>query len=365
MSAVPDDFQSNSSPASGIILACFSGLLWLALGASDAGAQALTCAAWCDLMSNHCPEEVFHDEEFCNDYCGHPSLNILAPGSLTDETGNTLGCRINHALQAEVTAGAEREAHCAAAAMTGGGVCGSYCDVYCDLAIEICNTTNNIEYTGTPLFTSGGVPSRPQCLATCAAYPEDVLDGISQTDQLFGYGDTVQCRIHHLEAAAVDGQENTSSYGLHCGHAKEISDSGLCSDIVEPNVINYCVFSVRHCSGVNAILPDGTEHSECVSILNETLIAGDYSQDGFTSFTDTNVNSVGCLNNRIMLAAQDPATYCAEGDWDSANWVPEGSAVCALVTSPVPAGRVAPWLLVMLIPLVGAAALAFPRTRRS
>ena len=340
-------------------------LLGLVLGAAEAGAQALTCAAWCDLMSTNCPAEVLHDEAFCLDYCGHPFLDVLEPGSLTDTATNTLGCRINHALQAGATTGAEREAHCAAAAMSGGDVCGSYCDVYCALTLETCNATNNPNYSGSPVFFAGGVPSMGACLSACAGYPEDVLDGVSQTDQLFGYGDTVQCRLHHLQAAVVEGQDQPSAYGLHCGHAKPVSDSGLCSDIVEPNVINYCVFAVHHCTDDNAILPEGTEHADCVAILNGTVIAGDYRQDGFTSFTDTDTNSVGCLNNRIMLAAQDAATYCAVGDWDRENWVPAGAAVCAAATAAVPAGRTLPWLLVFLIPLAGAASLARPRRTRS
>lgn len=337
-------------------------LLSISLVASEASAQGLTCAAWCDLMSDHCPEEVLHDEAFCLDYCGHPDLDVMNPGSLSDVTGNTLGCRINHALKAEATSGAEREAHCAAAAMTGDNVCGDYCEVYCGLALETCNPMNNAAYTGTPVFTTSGVPSMAQCLTACAGYSEDVLDGVSQTDQLFGYGDTVQCRIHHLQAAVVEGQEQDSSYGLHCGHASPISASGLCSDIVEPNVINYCVFAVHHCTGADAILPPGTEHSDCVAILNGSVMAGDYSQDGFASFTDTATNSVGCLNNRIMLAAQDATTYCAQGDWDRANWVPAGAAVCAVPSASVPTGPFGIWPLWLLLASLGLVSLRFVRT---
>ena len=173
----------------------------------------------------------------------------------------------------------------------------------------------------------------------------------------------IEYSFDHLEAAVVDGLTSMSSYGLHCGHAKPVSDSGLCSDTVEPNTINYCVFAVHHCVGDNAVLPEGTEHSECVSIVNGALIAGDYGQNGFTSFADTDTNSVGCLNNRIMLAAQDAATYCAAGDWRSANWVPAGAAVCAESTPAVPSGRISPWLLGWLLPLAGVGALALTRKR--
>ena len=342
----------------------WSSFLLLLVFSREASAQSLTCAAWCDLMSDHCSEEVLHDEAFCLDYCEHPDLDVIDPGSLSDTTGNTLGCRIHHALQAAATNGATREAHCAAAAMTGGGVCGDYCEVYCDLALETCNPVNNAAYSGSPIFAPGGVPSRAQCLAACSGYPEDVLEGISQTDQLFGYGDTVQCRIHHLQAAVVEGQDKASAYGLHCGHSAPVSDGALCSDIAEPNVINYCVFALQHCTSGNAILPPGTEHADCVAILNESLIAGDYQEGGFESFADTATNSVGCLNNRIMLAAQDAVTYCAAGDYDRTNWVPAGDAVCAAPSTAVPSTSHGLWLLAFALVVSGVLGLGFSEMRR-
>ncbi|MCH2171732.1 hypothetical protein MK489_13195 [Myxococcota bacterium] len=348
---------SRSHLRLGVLTALF---LWLQAG--EAQAQALTCAAWCDLQTTYCLDEVVHDEEFCLDYCNHPDLEIMPLGSITDTTGNTLGCRMYHALQAESSSGATREAHCAASSMTGGGVCGSYCDVYCDMTLEICNDTNNSDYSGTNVFTSAGVPSRSQCLTACSGYSEEVLGGVSQNDQLFGYGDTVQCRIHHLQAAAVEGQEQANAYGLHCGHASPVSASGLCSNTVEPNVINYCVFALRHCTDDDAVVPDGTEHADCVAILNGAVIAGDYTEEGFESFADTDTNSIGCLNNRIMLSAVDAPTYCAEGDWRSENWVPAGAAVCAADSSPLPVGPRVPVTVAVLLVLAGIAAIGLHRT---
>ena len=247
--------------------------------------------------------------------------------------------------------------------MTGGGVCGGYCEVYCGLALEVCNPTNNPDYTGTPLFTPGGTPSMSACLSACSGYPLDVLDGVSQTDQLFGYGDTAQCRIHHLQAAVVEGQDGASNYTLHCGHAQPASDGDLCSDIAEPNVINYCVYALRHCSGANAILPPGMAHADCVSFLNGVVGSGDYREDGFASFADTDTNSVGCLNNRIMLAAQDAVTYCEAGDWDRAHWAPGGGAICAATVAAVPTGPAAPISLLLTLGGLGATSLGMIRWR--
>ena len=319
-------------------------LLGLSLSPRAGHAQALTGEAYCDLMSNYCLEEVLHDEDFCLTFVDNAVPNAISVGSLSDASGNTLGCRIHYALEAETAeaAGDEstRRTACEKAALTGGQTCGSFCENYCDLAIQTCNLSNNVEYEGTALFMSGGTPSPSACETACAEFPEDVLDGVSQTDQLFGYGGTVQCRIHHLQAAVVEGQENPNSYGLHCGHASPGANDDLCSDIVEPNVINYCVFALHHCEGANALFDSSYAHSDCVNFMNLVVAAGDYTQEGFASFADSDTNSIGCLNNRIMLAAMDANTYCAEGDWDSRNWQPDGAAVCtASISVPSSAGE--------------------------
>jgi len=324
-----------------------------------AQAQVLSGAAYCDLMSQFCREEVIHDEDFCLAFVADAVPDIMPTGTLGDTSGNTLGCRMQYALVAEAAeiAGDEsaRIDACAKASFTGGETCGDFCENYCDLAIQTCNGVNNAAYAGSPLFMSGGIPSRSDCESSCAAYPEAVLSGVSQSDQLFGYGDTVQCRIHHLQAAVVEGQDNANSYGLHCGHASPAADHDLCSDVAEPNVINYCVFALRHCDGANALFPGFFAHADCVNFMNTVVSDGDYTEDGFTSFTDTATNSVGCLNNRIMLAAVDANLYCGEGDWDSANWQPFGDAVCVEsvgVTSSVRGGRIGLGVLLLCVGLV-------------
>ena len=112
-------------------------LLWVLVGAFavagplTAAAQDLSCAHWCNLLSSNCGGEVGHDEDFCLSYCQPPLLDIVPTGTEGDSTGNSLACRIHHAEAAGVTSGATRDAHCAAAAMSGGNICGSFCDVYC------------------------------------------------------------------------------------------------------------------------------------------------------------------------------------------------------------------------------------------
>jgi len=318
-------------------------------------------------MSNYCLEEVFHDEAFCLAFLADAVPGAMPVGSLADTSGNSLGCRMQYALAAEVAHGSgdeiARRAACESAALTGGGVCGSFCDNYCDLAIQTCNPVENAAYSGSPLFMNSGVPSRGDCEAACATYSEDVLAGVSQTEQLFGYGGTVQCRIHHLHAAMVEGQEMSNAYGLHCGHASPEAGQNLCSDTAEPNVINYCVFALAHCTGANALFPASYEHSDCVNFMNAVVASGDYTEDGFASFADSDTNTVGCLNNRIILATQDPATYCAQGDWDSSNWKPAGQGVCIASVS-LPSGQ-ADGRVGLVLLLIAGGLLAMVASRRA
>jgi len=328
----------------------------------EVAAQPLTCAAWCSLVSQNCIEEVVHDEAFCLSYCQQPNFTVVPTGSPGDTANNTLACRIHHAVQAGTTSGATREAHCAAAALGGGDVCGSFCDVYCDLALNVCTLSNNPDYTGSSLFSSGGTPSMAECQSACVAYPETVLAGVSQTDQVFGYGDSVQCRNHHLQAAVVEGQDQANAYRLHCGHASPVSDADLCSDTVEPNVINYCVYALKHCQGANALFPPGTAHGDCVAIMAGVVASGDYRQDGFASFADTDTNSVGCLNNIIGLTPIDANSWCAKGDWDRANWMPAGPGLCAEASAALPLSDDLPWILVgMLVVTAGTQRFATSR----
>ena len=96
---------------------------------------------------------------------------------------------------------------CAAAHASGGGICGTYCELYCDLATEVCTGRSTL------------YADRDECESACAAMggEDQVLTNVSVSTQHFGYGDTVLCRLHHLQAAAI--QDNAR---LHCTHAAAI-----------------------------------------------------------------------------------------------------------------------------------------------
>jgi len=75
------------------------------------------CENYCHLVLNHCVQEnlLFADEDNCLEFCA-VFPNIGAPEDLT---GNSLQCRLNHAMQAYLTPAES----CVAASFLGGDIC--------------------------------------------------------------------------------------------------------------------------------------------------------------------------------------------------------------------------------------------------
>ena len=68
---------------------------------------------------------------------------------------------------------------------------------------------------------------------------------------------------------------------------------------------------------------------------------------------------MGCLNNRIMLAAMEAETYCGQGSYDVDLWVPDGEAVCVASSTNVPIGSGVAWGFPVAASLVGLALLLY------
>lgn len=286
-------------------------------GGTTTGGLVPDCATYCAEMAEVCPMEGFHHEASCMAWCEHD----VAPaplGTADDTDVDTIGCRlgwIGTAARAEDPG--ERAAACANASASGGDTCGSWCDVYCRQGVEIC-TDGNPDYPpmGAVHFDDDPAASATEeCMAACAGFGTDVLDGVSQVDQHFGYGETVQCRLHHQQAAMIEGPEQASAYNLHCGHAAP-EPTELCTDTTPPNAINYCEFAIGFCPD---LFEPGATTTDCRQAIQALIGDGVYVEAGFPSFTDTDVNSVGCLNYWIMRAPHQPMA-CAFADYDPASW---------------------------------------------
>ena len=284
------------------------------------------CASWCEGMHQTCPEEAFHKEGACTTWC-EDSVAPVPLGSLADRDLDTLGCRLHWLNEAAgATTESQRLESCANASASGGDTCGSWCEVYCRQGVASCSGANE-DYPAnqrTWFDEDPNIDPHQACAEACPGFSTEVLQGISQTEQQFGYGDTVQCRLHHQQAAMIEGVEQASNYGLHCGHAA-IAPTELCLDTTRPNVVNYCEFALEFCP---ELFPAGTTAGICRSSLGALVDDGTYDEGPFLSFTDQDRNSLGCLNYWIMRAPLD-AEACAKADWDPAHWQTAGGAgVC-------------------------------------
>jgi len=157
---------------------------------SGNGACGSKCDNYCAISAKTCSgtNSLYSDAPTCMGFC-----SSLPNGNINDTSGNTVDCRIYHALAASVTGDVS---HCPHASHSGGTLCGSYCDVYCQLAIDHCTGANMI-YT-----------DKAACMSACTPIAATGKPGDTS-------GDTIQCRIYHLGAAKALNDAAT-----HCPHGK-------------------------------------------------------------------------------------------------------------------------------------------------
>jgi hypothetical protein len=174
-----------------------SGDMSIAHDLSTSG-NAPTCAAYCSKIAMNCTGSdggggnvQYPDDATCLSTC--MTAAMWPAGMVGDTSGNTVGCRLYHAG----AAAADPVLHCPHAGPTGGDVCGSFCDNYCQLMAKNCTGTN-------------AVYDAPTCMSKCMSIP---TNGHANDTS----GNTIQCRIYHLDAAAADPM-------LHCPHSQTAAD---------------------------------------------------------------------------------------------------------------------------------------------
>jgi hypothetical protein len=171
------------------------------------GATAVDCATYCSTIEAACTAGndqygTNGTESFCVDTCA-----TWMAGTLGD-TGDTIGCRLEHAMHISDAAVDCVHAGPMAVGMGAGGAggaggaaandpkCGaSACDNFCELADAVCTGGNQQWAT----------------VAACKADCQTFLGDATAYDAGDTSGDTFECRMYHLTAAADD--PNT-----HCGH---------------------------------------------------------------------------------------------------------------------------------------------------
>jgi hypothetical protein len=162
----------------------------------DAAPTGPSCEVYCATVVQNCPNDEYNDVPTCLALC---NAGAIDRGQLTDTTIDSIGCRQHYAALA-----AKDPSNCRAAGPLGGGVCGAPCESFCALDTAEC-LGPNAQYSG---------PSG--CESTCAAeFPVYLTD--AGNDLALDMGDTLNCRIWHLQAAVAPDDSGTL-LAKHCPH---------------------------------------------------------------------------------------------------------------------------------------------------
>ena len=150
------------------------------------------CEVYCSTVADSCTgdDAVFTNRNTCLAFCER-----LPIGNDGDTTGNSVACRVAQAELAAATG--EPEVHCPLAGPGGEGTCGDNCESYCGVFADVCTTR-----------FAQGYADVADCIDACGI---DIPD-LGSFDTSMDEGDSVQCRLWHLSAAAVNPTH-------HCIHA--------------------------------------------------------------------------------------------------------------------------------------------------
>lgn len=172
---------------------------------ADAPAAAFDCETYCTRMQTNCiaVNGQYPEREQCIGTC-----RAFPLGTEADTTGNTLGCRLNHASLAR----SNPALHCFYAGPTGASPdgttaqCGTDCDAFCSIAMATCISA----YAD---------------LAVC----KSACEGFTSTPpfKINASGNTRECRLYHATNAA-NTKQTPANVTLHCGHATAMADQAPC-----------------------------------------------------------------------------------------------------------------------------------------
>jgi len=159
----------------------------------DAGDLPVSCENYCTLAMLNCTgqNKVYVEKQTCLDMCSH-----MTTGTAPDMMNDTVACRQYHAG----AAGTNPTLHCVHAGSTGADTCGaSHCKAWCALNIAQCGTT--------PYAT------QQACETACGGLTYTQSAGDVATIS----GNTMNCRIYHLEAAYQNGGASKTTHCPHTG----------------------------------------------------------------------------------------------------------------------------------------------------
>jgi len=189
----------------------------------------LSCANYCSVINTNCtPSPTVDNTEYLSaDVCATicPEFERVAtPDGIVDPNEptpmtNTLNCRIWHANAAQ-GGSVEAHTHCPHAGPLGGNMCGSDpCIEFCNLDLAFC--------TG----DAAAYGSIGDCMNACEpdggadggymGYPYNINPADPEVTDLASAGNTLNCRMYHLENFLFTG------LSVHCSHTS-LSGNGVC-----------------------------------------------------------------------------------------------------------------------------------------
>lgn len=177
----------------------------------DAGPQP-SCDDYCKSIMTSCTGTLGDDAgiaqygstEGCLNLCG-----AIGGGTLGDQTGDSVGCRLSHAAAAKT----DPRTQCAKAGSTGGGTCDDEsdagdrgrCAAFCNRTVSLCTQANGVDPI--PYADFDG------CMASCGkSYAFD-----PNQPELTAMGNTLNCRQYHL-VLAYESTDGASPAVYHCPH---------------------------------------------------------------------------------------------------------------------------------------------------
>lgn len=184
-------------------------------GGTGGSSPATPCDAYCDAIMSNCTgtNQEYISRDVCMLMCA-----AFEPGVPGDTSNDSLECRKHYADLAL----AEPNTRCKQAGPLGTGACGTDpCRTFCALDSFVCSKQVP------PPYPDAKFPGtfEQSCQAACATFK--VIPNVGEL--VLTGGDSLNCRVYHLEAAAASAS-NPTAPETHCPHT--IPVSAHCNDMM-------------------------------------------------------------------------------------------------------------------------------------
>jgi len=248
----------------------------------------------------------FADFNSCLTVCNYMGYAVLPgvynfAGYIGNSTGNTMACRLYHALIANSTGNATE---CPAASIHGGGVCGTssltdQCGTYCTIQGGACAETSQIQ---------GSAFNGTYCGIQCAYvynFPSNNTFPVATS------GDTIQCRLYHSAVASV--LRNVSSGYTHCAHASPLGGGASGCSAPGSAIKYFCAQTLADCQGSYSHYSSAAQCASDAAQYDATDIG---TQFGFVNATGG--DTLGCrFYHGGLPSVVLPGTHCAHTGWST------------------------------------------------